>query len=278
MYLRALVCVACMLSLTFGTQERPTYNNTLGLGYLHSHMQNNDFSITSQGVSLHYTAKNTAFQGFYQLNLTQSNLHPKTSQTPQSAQNIGFFSAFDLAFSQSALGYHLIGIEGGVNFRIPSVRKNQFDELSLMLNLDYGYVFEFENLALYPYVRIEQYLFVPYRHLWRFGGADSLHDPNDYGLNFFLGGKLLGRIETFKWWLNLGAMSDFNLSGNGVGILGDHSIVYDRDGISNGLLCEFGADAINYKRLSLQMRFSASYALSYYELNLKSWLALVLDF
>lgn len=45
-------------------------------------------------------------------------------------------------------GYHLIGIEGGVNFGIPFVRKNQFDELSLMLNLDYGYIFEFENLAL----------------------------------------------------------------------------------------------------------------------------------
>lgn len=70
--------------------------------------------------------------------------------------------------------------------------------------------------------------------------------------------------------MNLGVFSDCNLSGNGIGVLGDNSIVYDRNGLSNGVLGEGGIWIFTHDTLSVQSRFSASYALSYYEINLKS--------
>lgn len=255
----AMACVLLIGSLVADIPQTP---NALGVSYINAFMKNHDFAILSQGISLQYARKSQSYGSLYQLNLTHAHLTPSNERTtPQQASNIGVMAIYDFALRKSARGYHLLGLEFGLGSGFPTQQDNQFDESNFLLNLDYGYVFEFEYIALYPYARLEQYIFFPHK-----SGAD----PTDYGLNVFVGLKLMQERSMWQWWVNLGIFSDCNLSGNGVGVLGDHSIIYDRDGLSNGVLTEGGLWLIARKSFSLQARVSASYALSYYEVNLKS--------
>ncbi|WP_394985549.1 hypothetical protein [uncultured Helicobacter sp.] len=242
--------------------EIPQAPNAIGVGYINAFMKNHDFAILSQGISLQYARKGENYGNLYQLNLSHTHLHPSHAHTTsQQSANIGFMGIYDFALQKTSYGYHLLGLEFGLGAGLPAQQGNQFDESSFLLNLDYGYVFELESIALYPYVRLEQYLFFPHK-----SGAD----PTDYGLNVFVGLKIMQERSVWQWWVNLGIFSDCNLSDNGVGVLGDNSIVYDRDGLSNGVLTEGGLWLMTRERFSLQARVSASYALSYYEVNLKS--------
>lgn len=236
--------------------------NALGIGYINSFMDSRDFAIHSQGLSLQYAHKGADSSSLYQLNLSHTHLRPSREYiAPQQSTNIGFMGIYDFAIRKTSRGYHLIGLEFGLGSGIAAQQDNQFDESNILLNLDYGYIVSFESIALYPYIRLEQYLFFPHK-----SGAD----PTDYGLNVFAGLKLMQERDIWHWWVNLGIFSDCNLSGNGVGILGDNSIVYDRDGLSNGVQLEGGLWIFTHRGFSLQARFSATYALSYYEINLKS--------
>ncbi|WP_395148142.1 hypothetical protein [uncultured Helicobacter sp.] len=240
--------------------EIPQAPNALGVGYINSFMENKDFWILSQGMSLQYAHKNEHYGSLYQLNLSHTYLS-HTNNTTQQSDNIGFMSIYDFAAHKTSRGFHLFGLEFGLGSGIPRQKHNQFDESNFLLNLDYGYVFDFGTIAVYPYMRLEQYVFFPHK---------SGTDPSDYGLNIFAGMKLIQDRSIWQWWVNLGVFSDCNLSGNGIGVLGDNSIVYDRNGLSNGVLGEGGIWIFTHDTLSVQSRFSASYALSYYEINLKS--------
>lgn len=261
------------------------YTDTLGMGYIHSYMHNDFFSINAQGMSLQYTNASDIYRGVYQLNFAKTTQY---GANQNEAVHLGIFGAFDFAFAQSARGGGLIGLEVGYGFGLPMVSQDfanadsgaessatilrdssQFDESSLLLNADIGYVARFGSVLLYPYVRLEQYLFIPHKLGAQGANARTSHDPLDYGLNALVGVKLIQDNRVLDWWVNLALMSDFNASGSGVGVLADNSIVYDRDGMSNGALADFGLNLLNQRAFALQARFALSYALSYYELNLK---------
>ena len=276
------------LATSFGTDLEP-YPNSFGLGYTHSFMQTSSFSIQTIGTQLQYTRSTPKYRGIYQLNIAHSKLNPNNSIshstliTTQEALHIGLFGAFDIGFASSENGGILLGIEGGVGSGIAKEANNAFDESSLLLNTDIGYILNLaslrstqmrkswlSNLLIYPYLRLEQYIFLPH--------TKASKDRFDYGLNGILGIKFIGDFRAFDWWINLGILSDFNASGNGIGILGDNSIIYDKDGISNGILSDIGLNILNNRFFALQGRFSINYALNYYELNLKGSLVCVWQF
>lgn len=264
------------------------YTDTLGMGYIHSYMHNDFFSINAQGMSLQYTNASDIYRGVYQMNFAKTTQY---GANQNEAVHLGIFGAFDFAFAQSARGGGLIGLEVGYGFGLPMVSQDfanadsggsgaessttilrdssQFDESSLLLNADIGYVARFGSVLLYPYARLEQYLFIPHKLSMQGANARTSHDPLDYGLNALIGVKLIQDNRVLDWWVNLALMSDFDASGSGVGVLADNSIVYDRDGMSNGALADFGLNLLNQRTFALQTRFALSYALSYYELNLK---------
>lgn len=239
----------------------------ISLGYLHSYMKNGNFSILSQGVSLQYFNTNDSNRNLLALNIIDTMLYnPKDSINPivssAKATNLGLFGAFDFSFGNSHYGHHLFGVEIGYGVGlVANGEHNQFDEHSILFNVDYGYVFGFKELLLYPFVRVEQYVFF---------AQNQNGEPKDYGFNAILGVKLMQDFMQWDWWVSIGVLSDFNLSGNGIGLLADNSIVYDRDGITNGVLGEFGINLAHTKRFSLLAKSSLSYTLSYYELNVKS--------
>lgn len=269
-------------SRAFGTDLEP-YPRSLGLGYTHSFMQANSFSISTVGLALQYTRSAPKYRGIYQLHFSHSQLSP-THSTKQATQNIaqealhiGLFSAFDIGFANSEKGGVLLGVEGGIGSGIASQANNAFDESSLLLNADIGYVLKLgsfraslQNLLIYPYLRVEQYIFLPHSKL--------SEDRFDYGLNGILGVKFIGDFRRIDWWVNIGLLSDFNCSGNGIGVLGDNSIIYDKDGISNGFLSDIGLNLLNNRAFALQARLSLNYALNYYELNIKGSLVGVWQF
>ncbi|MGX3044120.1 hypothetical protein [Helicobacter sp. T3_23-1056] len=289
------------LATSFGTDLEP-YPSSLGIGYVHSFMQTRTFSIQTIGTQLQYTRSNPKYRGVYSLNLAHSSLKPKSaSNATEEALHIGLFSAFDIGFANSEKGGILLGVEGGIGSGIAKEANNGFDESSLLLNADIGYILKLgalknafhhdthdthdtfdkqnatktrnlwlSNLLIYPYLRLEQYMFLPH--------TKSSKDRFDYGLNGILGVKFIGDFRAFDWWVNLGILSDFNASGNGIGVLGDNSIVYDKDGISNGILSDIGLNILNNRSFALQGRFSINYALNYYELNLKGSLVALWQF
>lgn len=279
---QALQDKAQNLSNAFGTGLEP-YPRSLGLGYTHSFMQADSFSISTVGLALQYTRSTPQYRGIYQLHFSHSQLTP-TLSTNQATQNIaqealhiGLFSAFDIGFANSQRGGILLGIEGGIGSGISSQANNAFDESSLLLNADIGYVLKLgsfratlANLLIYPYLRVEQYIFLPHSKLSK--------DRFDYGLNGILGVKFIGDFRRLDWWINIGVLSDFNCSGNGIGVLGDNSIIYDKDGISNGFLSDMGVNLLNNRTFALQARLSLNYALNYYELNIKGSLVGVWQF
>ena len=279
---QALQDKAQNLSNAFGTGLEP-YPRSLGLGYTHSFMQADSFSISTVGLALQYTRSTPQYRGIYQLHFSHSQLTP-TLSTNQATQNItqealhiGLFSAFDIGFANSQRGGILLGIEGGIGSGIASQANNAFDESSLLLNADIGYVLKLgsfratlANLLIYPYLRVEQYIFLPHSKLSK--------DRFDYGLNGILGVKFIGDFRRLDWWVNIGVLSDFNCSGNGIGVLGDNSIIYDKDGISNGFLSDMGVNLLNNRAFALQARLSLNYALNYYELNIKGSLVGVWQF
>lgn len=238
-----------------------------GIGYLHSFMKTSNFSILSQGISLQYYTTTNSNRNLFALNIMDTALvGSKDSQSAGifnvNASNIGFFGAFDFSFGNSALGHHLLGVEIGYGRSlVANGGQNQFREHSALVNVDYGFVFGFKELLLYPFVRVEQYIF--------FAQSQNT-EPKDYGLNAIVGIKLMQDFMQWDWWVSVGILSDFNLSGNGVGLLADNSIVYDRDGITNGILGEIGVNLVHTKRFSLLAKSSLSYTLSYYELNVKN--------
>ena len=268
----------------FGADLEP-YPRSLGLGYTHSFMQADSFSISTIGLALQYTRAAPKYRGIYQLHFSHSQLNPthstKNSQISQDisqeALHIGLFSAFDIGLANSENGGILLGIEGGIGSGIASQANNAFDESSLLLNADIGYVLKLgsfratlANLLIYPYLRVEQYIFLPHSKLSK--------DRFDYGLNGILGVKFIGDFRRLDWWVNIGVLSDFNCSGNGIGVLGDNSIIYDKDGISNGFLGDIGLNLLNNRAFALQARLSLNYALNYYELNIKGSLVGVWQF
>lgn len=242
------------------------FANALGLGITHSYMKNNHFSINAKGISAQYTKATSLYRAIYQLNVATLKLHPYSNQLSANATNIGLFSAFDIGLSDDENGGILLGIEGGYGYGVANEAFNTFDESSFLLNLDIGYVLKVLDssdfhFSVYPYVRVEQYVFLPH--------SSRSQDDSDYGLNAIIGLKLIGDFRDMDFWLNVGVLSDFNVSGNGIGILADNTIIYDRDGISNGALADFGLNVFNSGSFALQARFSLNYALSYYELNTK---------
>lgn len=268
---------------SFSTDSSTTstpYQNSLGIGASTSFMQNNDFEITTAGAALQYSHQKSKYRGLYQLHISHSSLKPKNPTiNPQQALHIGLFSAFDIGLLSTKSGEWILGIEGGYGFGFASEANNAFDESSLLLNTDIGYILQlksisqnraFANLLLYPYARLEQYIFLPRTHF--------SNDKLDYGLNVIAGLKFIADLDKLDWWINVGVLSDFNTSGNGIGVLGDNSIVYDKDGISNGILADMGINLLNHRSFALQGRFSINYALNYYELNLKGSLAGVWQF
>ncbi|MGX2971344.1 hypothetical protein [Helicobacter sp. T3_23-1059] len=284
------------LATSFGTDLEP-YPSSLGIGYAHSFLQTKSLRIQTIGTQLQYTHSTPKYRGIHSLNLAYSSLNPKnTDNATEEALHIGLFSAFDIGFANSEKGGILLGLEGGVGSGIAKEANNGFDESSLLLNADIGYIlklgafrvarvrndsFDKQNLAsannlwlsnllIYPYLRLEQYIFLPH--------TKASKDRFDYGLNGILGIKFIGDFRAFDWWVNLGILSDFNASGNGIGVLGDNSIVYDKDGISNGILGDIGLNILNNRHFALQGRFSINYALNYYELNLKGSLVALWQF
>ncbi|MGX3097987.1 hypothetical protein [Helicobacter sp. 23-1046] len=237
------------------------------IAYLHSYMKNHDFSIFSQGVSLQYYNTNDSNRNLFALNIMDTALYnPKDSVTSKvfsaTASNIGLFGAFDFSFGDTSFGHHLLGVEIGYGRSlIANGARNQFNEHSALLNVDYGYVFGFGELLLYPFVRVEQYIFF---------AQNQNGEPKDYGLNAILGIKLMQDFMQWDWWASVGVLSDCNLSGNGIGLLADNSIIYDRDGITNGVLGEIGVNLAHTKHFSLLTKSAISYTLTYYELNIKS--------
>ena len=237
------------------------------IAYLHSYMKNHDFSILSQGVSLQYYNTNDSNRNLFALNIMDTALYnPKDSVTSKvfsaTASNIGLFGAFDFSFGDTSFGHHLLGVEIGYGRSlVANGAHNQFNEHSALLNVDYGYVFGFGELLLYPFVRVEQYIFF---------AQNQNGEPKDYGLNAILGIKLMQDFMQWDWWASVGVLSDGNLSGNGIGLLADNSIIYDRDGITNGVLGEIGVNLAHTKHFSLLAKSAISYTLTYYELNIKS--------
>ena len=267
------------LATSFGTDLEP-YPSSLGIGYAHSFMQTRSFNIQTIGTQLQYTQSTPKYRGIHSLNIAHSLLQPQgASNATEEALHIGLFR-----------------LEGGIGSGIAKEANNGFDESSLLLNADIGYILKLgvfrvarvrndsfdkqklasannlwlSNLLIYPYLRLEQYIFLPH--------TKASKDRFDYGLNGILGIKFIGDFRAFDWWVNLGILSDFNASGNGIGVLGDNSIVYDKDGISNGVLGDIGLNILNNRSFALQGRFSINYALNYYELNLKGSLVALWQF
>ncbi len=256
-----------------GESLRQNYSNDsarlhyTSIAYLHSYMKNHDFSILSQGVSLQYYNASDSNRNLFALNIMDTALYnPKDSVTSEvfstTASNLGLFGAFDFSFGNTSFGHHLLGVEIGYGRSlIANGVRNQFSEHSVLLNVDYGYVFGFGELLLYPFVRVEQYIFF---------AQNQNGEPKDYGFNAILGIKLMQDFVQWDWWVSAGVLSDCNLSGNGIGLLADNSIIYDRDGITNGVLGEIGVNLAHTKHFSLLAKSAISYTFTYYEINIKS--------
>lgn len=247
------------------------YKHSLGVSYLQSYMHNHSFDINLYGVSLQYTHATNVYRSMYQLNIAHTKLTPSLANE---ALHIGAVSIFDIAFAQRDSGGGILGLEVGYGAGIPNTSysnaQNQFNESSLLINIDLGYVFRMGYVLLYPYTRLEQYIFFPHKR--------ANPDPIDYGLNALFGLKFIGDNSLLDWWMNVALMSDFNASGNGVGVLADKTIVYDRDGMSNGALFDVGANILNQKAFALKVYCSLSYAFSYFEVQLKSGISGIWQF
>ncbi|MCX2716480.1 hypothetical protein OQH61_01880 [Helicobacter sp. MIT 21-1697] len=271
---------------------------SLSLHYLNAYMRHHSFAISTNGVGLEYhriLANNAQSDVLFsvQTNFTKASLksesrsngntqnsyNPQDSYSiaPDASFQIGTLAQLDILFAQSDKGYHLLGFEIGYSFALPAhlaggVDGVEFDEQSVLLNVDYGYSFNFGKYAMLPFVRLESYAFFPTKERAR------NRDFIDEGFNVLVGVKNIWDMRYFEASLSLGTLSDLNLSSSGVGVLANGAIVYDRLGMSNGIFSEISIGVLEHKNFHLLAKSNFSYMLSYYELNWQNSLSAMLRF
>lgn len=240
---------------------------SLSLSLNASYMKNNLFSIYAQNVGVGYNAQ--LFQEHYNL-FFHSEIGISTlrlyGEDSESSLSVGGFGNVDIEFGKTSRGWHIIGVDFGYALGIPQSSHSQFDEHNFLLNFDYGYVFLSKYFSWIPYARIESYVFIPRSY--------RKHIPFDGGMNAILGLKGIQTFKMWEWGFNIGAFSDLNLSGSSIGILADNTIIYDREGISNGVFSELNMAIITLHHFQMLAKINCSYMLSYYEINTKGTLLL----
>lgn len=244
---------------------------SLSLSLNTSYMKNNLFSIYAQNVGVGYNTQ--LFQDNYNL-FFHSEIGVSTlrldGKDSENSLSVGGFGNVDIEFGKSSRGWHLIGVDFGYALGIPQSQHSQFDEHNILLNIDYGYAFLGKYFSWIPYARVETYIFIP--------RAYRKNIPFDGGMNAILGLKGIQTFKMWEWGFNIGAFSDLNLSGSSIGILADNTIIYDREGISNGAFGEFNMALITSHHFQMLAKINCSYMLSYYEINLKGTLLLSYQF
>lgn len=236
-----------------------------------SYMTNDFFSISSQNVGIGYDAK------FFKDNANVF-IHTETGvssvylngKNPERSLSVGGFSNIDIEFNKTSRRQHTMGIDFGYALGIPQSFNSQFDEHNFLLNIDYGYAFLSKYFSLIPYIRVESYAFIPRKY--------RRHIPFDGGMNAILGFKGMQTLDKLEWSFNIGAFSDFNLSGSSIGILADNTIIYDREGISNGGFGELAIAFVGFSNIELLAKLNCSYMFSYYEINTRGVLSFLYRF
>lgn len=266
---------------------------SVSLHYLNAYMRHHQFAISVNGVGLEYhrilaNSERSDVLLSVQTNFTKASLKPESrvfshtntqdSDSISSDANfqIGTLAQLDILFAQSDRGYHLLGFELGFAFSLPAhlaggISGVEFDEQSMLLNVDYGYSFNFGKYALIPFVRLESYAFFPTSESKNRSFIDS-------GFNMLVGAKNIWDTRYFEGALSFGALSDLNLSSSGVGVLANGVIVYDRLGMSNGIFSEISIGILESKNFHLLAKSNFSYMLSYYELNWQNSLSALFRF
>lgn len=246
----------------------------ISLHYINSFMQHSSFDIISHGAGIEYNTilQNTSHYDIlfsYQVNFAHTTLQSDTYRR-DSSLSIGTFGAFDFLFNQTQKGHHVISMDFGYSAGIPQNTNSMFDEHTVLINLDYGYHFTYQQFSFMPYIRLESYIFFPtqYRH----------NIAIDGGMNAIIGLKSIWDISLFECSFAFGFLSDLNVSGSSVGILADNTIVYDTDGISNGIFAELNLGIFEYKNFHFLIETNVGYMLSYYEVNIKTMLSLLYRF
>ncbi|HCD73181.1 hypothetical protein [Helicobacter typhlonius] len=270
------------------TLEKHSITQSLSLHYLNSYMRHHQFGISVNGVGLEYhriLVNNNQSDVLLsvQTNFTKSSLQPFRTNTQDFTLEydanfqIGTLAQLDILFAQSDRGYHMLGFELGFAFALPArlaggVSGVEFDEQSVLFNVDYGYGFSFGKYTLMPFVRLESYAFFPLQEKLK------NRRPVDSGFNMLMGVKNIWDMRYFEGALSVGALSDLNLSSSGVGVLANGVIVYDRLGMSNGVFGEISIGILETKHFHLLVKSNFSYMLSYYELNWQNGLSALLRF
>ncbi|TLD97259.1 hypothetical protein LS71_000410 [Helicobacter jaachi] len=277
--------------------------SSLSLHYLNGYMRHKHFDITLHGLALEYNTilLNTPKSDIvlsYNFNVANASLRPRNAPYNISNSNMGLmgvdsiestrdkssilgtFATLDMLFNQTHKGYHALSFDFGYSTGLKgqssasSIRGvSEFDEHSLMLNAEYGYGFINGLYTLIPYLRVESYVFFPNR-----AARSNFHRRIDGGMNAIFGLKHIWDTKWLELGLNMGALSDFNISGNSVGVLANGNIVYDSDGVSNGIFSELSFGILRFKHFHLIARTNIGYMLSYYELNIQSDVSLMWRF
>ncbi len=242
------------------------------LGYINAFMKNKNLHIITNGGALGYsfTAHKSDKHAIFltsQFVFTDVNLY---GAKDEHSTNLGGIIMLDSSLFHTDKGHHIFGLDFGYAIGLPNSHKSEFNEHNLLFNLEYGYAFVFDNLSLIPYGRFESYVFAPRNY--------HKHIFTDGGLNVILGFKMLQEFQYIDWGINVGGLSDLNLSGSGMGILADNTIVYDKDGMSNGIFMELYFEILKYENFSLILKNNFSYMLSYYEINTKTNISMVYKF
>ncbi len=279
-------------ALEYMQNKQSPITQSLSLHYLNAYMRHHSFAISVNGVGLEYhriLANNEQSDVLFsvQTNFTKASLKTESfysnntqdsiSIAPDASFQIGILAQLDVLFAQSERGYHWLGFEFGYSFALPAhlaggVEGIEFDEQSMLLNVDYGYSFNFGKYALLPFLRLESYAFFPTKEMAK------NRDFIDGGFNMLVGIKNIWDTRYFEAALSFGALSDLNLSSSGVGVLANGAIVYDRLGMSNGIFSEISIGILEHKNFHLLAKSNFSYMLSYYELNWQNSLSAMFRF
>ncbi|MWV63151.1 hypothetical protein DCO58_00380 [Helicobacter saguini] len=290
-------------------------DRSISLHYINGYMRHSHFNILLNGAALEYNSlllnkPHLDIVLTYQLNFSHASLNPdrlssnnwadsnngtnngsesigglNTESTLNKSLIFGTFATLDVLFNQSQKGFHAASFDFGysVGFGgrssgangtlIESRGASQFDEHSLLLNAEYGYGFVYGIYTILPYIRVESYIFFP-----NLRARSNFKRHTDGGMNAILGVKNVWDSKWAEFGLEFGVLSDLNLSGDSIGILGNGALVYDSDGMSNGVFGQLSLGILRYKHFHLLASTNIGYMLSYFELNIQSDLSLMWRF
>lgn len=265
-------------NLKQNTNNKERAKSGFSLHYLNSFLSHSNFNILLHGASIEYNrilqnAKTIDTIFTYQINFADVTMR-KNSGAIDKGASIGTFVHFDILFGQTLKGYHTIGIDIGYGAGIPRKKNSEFNEHSLLLNFEYGYSWKrslkYGEFSFMPYIGVESYVFFPV--------VNRIDSYIDGGMNAIIGVKNIWDIPWIECGLLLGALSDLNVSGSSVGILGNSTIVYDKGGMSNGIFAEINIGILQYKNFHILAKTNISYMLSYYEVNVQSDISILYRF